>query len=251
VFFAQKVLEKIMEQFGLEVTFGGTHAELTVDITGDHVFPKLYSMIRHSGMFESHRWGQLNITPCDGATLHVQKLTSPRFIPEGDRYLRIVTSIRDFECGFRIPATGDEWAVQTMNVKPTLETSEGVLLAGLYSLARTNSATVEYTTCLERLHPTFKFLEGKQARVLYFIERGPNARVVPTDSINGRTTVPQHSALMARVQFKHKIPLPHSNFHVERDDNPYDDDEPDVKGIRKLEIEVQFLSNFTTMSGGA
>ena len=48
---------------------------------------------------------------------------------------------------------------------------------------------------------------------------------------------------------RHKFPLPHSNFHMERVDDPDDDNEPDVKGIRKLEIEVQFLSNFTPMSG--
>jgi len=129
-------------------------------------------------------------------------ITSPRFAPEGDRCLRIATSIVDFECGFRIGATGKEWTVQTMNVRPMLV--------------------------------SFKFLEGKEARVCYLFERGPSTQVVPTDSIKGRETVPHGSALMARLQFKRKAPLPHDNFHTERDDR-CEDDKPGVKGIRKID----------------
>lgn len=233
-----------MELFGLELSMWGTPNRFIVDITGDHVYSKLYSMIRHGKMFDAQRWGQLKITDQEDEAFDVQNSTSPRFSPETDRHLRIVTTIRDFECGFRFAATGDEWTVQEMNVKPTPQTSEAVFLSGLSSLAYSMSVTTEFSTCLQRLHPTYKFLEGKEARVLDLIDQGPSTRMLPTDSINGQETVPHNSALIARVQFKCKIPLPHGNFYAKIDDDHDQHVKPNSKkGIDKLEIEVQFLGS--------
>lgn len=235
-----------MENYGLSLEISGTPDRIIVDIKGEYVCAKLYSMIKHEGRFGTWKWGNLKIMPDDQLLYfgtNVTPTTSPRFSPESDNHLHILSSSADFESGFRIDATGNEWTVETMNPRPLPATSESVFLSGLFFLAR-KSVSTQFNTCLQRLHPTFRFLEGNEARVCYLVERGASKRLVPTDQVNGREKLAHGSALMARLKFKHKVPTPHSNFHFERDDDSSEDDEPGVKGVRKVEIEVQFLGKY-------